>query len=130
MVSINAQMFLSIEKPRETPTDVGERRHFSPKLNREPENGIICVLPSPNPFPILTLGSTSFFHIKHENVYILCISKLNANTALIFEFMQRFAKVCEGCFGRLNEESVKDNFSLIYQITVMLEVACLWSRDL
>ncbi|KDN64378.1 putative adaptor complexes medium subunit family protein [Colletotrichum sublineola] len=39
--------------------------------------------------PILTLGSTTFSHVKHENIYLVAITKSNANAALVFEFLYR-----------------------------------------
>ncbi|CAG8708087.1 10896_t:CDS:2, partial [Scutellospora calospora] len=33
--------------------------------------------------PIVTLGSTSFFHVRHENLYIVAVTKCNANAALV-----------------------------------------------
>jgi hypothetical protein len=40
--------------------------------------------------PILTLGSTTFSHVKHENIYLVAVTKSNANAALVFEFLYRF----------------------------------------
>lgn len=39
--------------------------------------------------PILTLGSTTFSHVKHENIYIVAVTKSNANAAIVFEFVYR-----------------------------------------
>src|SRR5271170_4763348 len=39
--------------------------------------------------PITTLGSTTFFHVKRENIYIVAVTKVNANAALVFEFLHR-----------------------------------------
>ncbi|CAD6583265.1 MAG: hypothetical protein CYPHOPRED_002276 [Cyphobasidiales sp. Tagirdzhanova-0007] len=67
--------------------------------------------------PITTLGtSTSFFHVRHLNLYIACVTKTNVNAALVFEFMYRIISLGRAYFGKLDEESVKDNFVLIYEL--------------
>ncbi|KAL7413856.1 intracellular protein transport-related protein [Mrakia frigida] len=66
--------------------------------------------------PIITLGSTSFFHVRVNNVYILAVTKNNASAALVFEFIYRFVGISKAYFGKLDEESVKNNFVLIYEL--------------
>ena len=39
--------------------------------------------------PILTLGSTTFSHIKNDNIYVVGVSKGNVNSALVFEFLYK-----------------------------------------
>lgn len=66
--------------------------------------------------PILTLGSTTFSHVKHENIYLVAITKSNANAALVFEFLYRFVALGKGYFGKFDEEAVKSNFVLVYEL--------------
>lgn len=86
--------------------------------------------------PIITLGSTSFFHVRLNNLYIVAVTKSahafhavetppmlmtsllrnNANAAMVFEFCYRFISICKSYFGKLDEESVKNNFVLIYEL--------------
>lgn len=66
--------------------------------------------------PILTLGSTTFSHVKHENIYLVAITKSNANAALVFEFLYRFIALGKGYFGKFDEEAVKNNFVLVYEL--------------
>ncbi|KAF9381534.1 hypothetical protein BGX21_002079, partial [Mortierella sp. AD011] len=66
--------------------------------------------------PIITLGSTSFFHVRHENLYIVAVTKWNANAALIFEFCYRVINIGRSYFGKFDEEAVKANFVLIYEL--------------
>lgn len=66
--------------------------------------------------PIITLGSTSFFHVRHENMYIVAVTKWNANAALIFEFCYRVINIGRSYFGKFDEEAVKANFVLIYEL--------------
>ncbi|KAI9700272.1 MAG: hypothetical protein M1836_002286 [Candelina mexicana] len=66
--------------------------------------------------PILTLGSTTFSHVKHENIYLVAVTKSNANAALVFEFLYRLVGLGRGYFGKFDEEAVKNNFVLIYEL--------------
>ena len=85
--------------------------------------------------PIITLGSTSFFHVRTNNLYVVAVSKSaypdivtipldlmpslyrnNVNAAMVFEFCYRFITIAKSYFGKLDEESVKNNFVLIYEL--------------
>ncbi|RMZ87794.1 hypothetical protein DV736_g4974, partial [Chaetothyriales sp. CBS 134916] len=66
--------------------------------------------------PILTLGSTTFSHVKHENIYLAAVTKSNANAAVVFEFLYRFIGLGKGYFGKFDEDAVKNNFVLIYEL--------------
>ena len=66
--------------------------------------------------PLLTLGSTTFSHVRHENIYITAVTKSNANAALIFEFLYKFINLGKSYFGKFDEEAVKNNFVLVYEL--------------
>lgn len=66
--------------------------------------------------PIITLGSTSFFHVRINNLYVVAVTKTNANAALVFEFCYRFINICKSYFGKIDEESIKNNFTLVYEL--------------
>ncbi|KAF2721305.1 clathrin adaptor, mu subunit [Polychaeton citri CBS 116435] len=66
--------------------------------------------------PILTLGSTTFSHIRSENIYIVGVTKGNVNSALVFEFLYKLAGLGKSYFGRFDEEAVKSNFVMVYEL--------------
>jgi AP-2 complex subunit mu-1 len=66
--------------------------------------------------PLLTLGSTTFSHVKHENIYLVAVTRSNANAALVFEFLYRLIALGKGYFGKFDEEAVKNNFVLVYEL--------------
>ncbi|KAI8821627.1 adaptor complex AP-3 domain-containing protein [Fimicolochytrium jonesii] len=66
--------------------------------------------------PITTLGSMSFFHVRHENIYLVGVTKINANAALIFEFLYKVVNLGRSYFGKFDEDAVKSNFTLIYEL--------------
>lgn len=66
--------------------------------------------------PVHEVGNTTFFHITHENLYLVAVSKANVSVAVIFEFLYKLANLGKSYFGRFTEESVKNNFALIYEL--------------
>lgn len=66
--------------------------------------------------PILRLGEVAFMYIKHNNLYLVATSKKNANVALIFAFMHKIVTVFSEYFKELEEESIRDNFVIIYEL--------------
>ncbi|KII88234.1 hypothetical protein PLICRDRAFT_111130, partial [Plicaturopsis crispa FD-325 SS-3] len=66
--------------------------------------------------PIITLGSTSFFHVRINNLYVVAVTKNNANAALVFEYCYRFINIAKAYFGKIDEEAIKNNFVLIYEL--------------
>jgi hypothetical protein len=44
------------------------------------------------------------------------VVRTNASAALVFEFIYRFVGISKAYFGKLDEESVKNNFVLIYEL--------------
>ena len=44
------------------------------------------------------------------------VSLSNANAAIVFEFLYRFIGLGKQYFGKFDEEAVKNNFVLIYEL--------------
>lgn len=44
------------------------------------------------------------------------VRRCNANAALVFEFCYRFISIAKSYFGKVDEEAVKNNFVLIYEL--------------
>ncbi|KAJ2161437.1 clathrin associated protein complex medium subunit [Coemansia sp. RSA 552] len=66
--------------------------------------------------PVTTLGSTSFFHIRYGTLWLCGVARSNANAALVFEFLYRFLGVGVSYFGQFDEQAVKSNFVLVYEL--------------
>ena len=41
---------------------------------------------------------------------------MNANAALVFEYCYRFINIAKSYFGKIDEEAIKNNFVLIYEL--------------
>lgn len=66
--------------------------------------------------PILVHEKVTFVYIKHNNLYLVATTIKNANVALIFQFLHRIVEVFREYFKELEEESIRDNFVLIYEL--------------
>jgi len=66
--------------------------------------------------PIVVSGPVTFVYIKYNNLYIAATTKINANAALIFSFLHKLVQVLIEYFKALEEESIRDNFVLIYEL--------------
>ena len=42
--------------------------------------------------------------------------RTNANAALVFEYCYRFINIARSYFGKIDEEAIKNNFVLIYEL--------------
>ena len=66
--------------------------------------------------PVTNIARTSYFHTRRSNVWIVAATRQNVNAALVFEFLNKMVSVLESYFGVISEESVKNNFVLIYEL--------------
>jgi AP-2 complex subunit mu-1 len=66
--------------------------------------------------PVTNIARTSFFHIKRGNIWIAVVTKQNVNAGMVFELLNKTVEIMQSYFGKLNEENVKNNFVLVYEI--------------
>lgn len=66
--------------------------------------------------PIIVNGEVTFVFIKYNNLIMLSVTKTNANAALIFSFLHKLVAIFCEYFKELEEESIRDNFVLIYEL--------------
>lgn len=67
--------------------------------------------------PVKTIGSVSFMFVRYEEMFLLAVTKQNAHAALVFEFLHKLIFLLKSYFdGKLTEESLKDNFALVYEL--------------
>lgn len=57
-----------------------------------------------------------FFYLHHNNLIFLAITKRNSNALMVFAFLYHFIDVLIEYFKELEEESVRDNFVIIYEL--------------
>ncbi|XP_022110140.1 AP-2 complex subunit mu [Acanthaster planci] len=66
--------------------------------------------------PVTNLARTSFFHIKRGNIWLAAVTRQNVNASMVFEFLMKLCEVMSSYFGKINEDNVKNNFVLIYEL--------------
>lgn len=83
---------------------------FMPLLMEKEEEGMIT--------PILQTNDCTFAYIKTNNLYIVSTTpgNKNVNIALVFVFLHKVAQVFTEYFKELEEESIRDNFVIIYEL--------------
>uniref|UniRef100_A0A8D0A3F9 AP-1 complex subunit mu-1 n=1 Tax=Sander lucioperca TaxID=283035 RepID=A0A8D0A3F9_SANLU len=88
--------------------DMSEIEHFMTLLMDKEEEGTLS--------PILAHGGVRFMWIKHNNLYLVATSKKNASVSLVFSFLYKIVQVFSEYFKELEEESIRDNFVIIYEL--------------
>lgn len=58
----------------------------------------------------------TYVYINHSNLYLCAVTRKNSNVALILTFLYRLANVFKDYFGTLEDESIRDNFVIIYEL--------------
>ncbi|KAG6815760.1 AP-1 complex subunit mu-1, partial [Tephrocybe sp. NHM501043] len=66
--------------------------------------------------PCFSSQGINYMHIRHSNLYLLALSKRNSNAAEIIIFLHRLTQVLIEYFKELEEESIRDNFVIIYEL--------------
>eukprot|EP01105_Mastigella_eilhardi_P006292 TRINITY_DN17920_c0_g1_i1.p1 TRINITY_DN17920_c0_g1~~TRINITY_DN17920_c0_g1_i1.p1 ORF type:complete len:443 (-),score=155.30 TRINITY_DN17920_c0_g1_i1:126-1454(-) len=66
--------------------------------------------------PIKSIGTTTFLHIRVENIYVVAVTKQNVNACVVFELLYQLVKLFEAYFQKVNEEAIYNNFVLIYEL--------------
>ncbi|KAE9406606.1 clathrin assembly protein AP47 [Gymnopus androsaceus JB14] len=66
--------------------------------------------------PCFTRDGVNYMHIKHSNLYLLAVSRRNTNAMEALIFLNKLKEVLIEYFKALEEESIRDNFVVIYEL--------------
>merc|ERR1711959_136194 len=66
--------------------------------------------------PVVVDNGIIYVYVKYNNLYLLAVTKRNANAAVMLLFLYRLVHVFENYFKELEEESIRDNFVIIYEL--------------
>merc|ERR1719329_614895 len=66
--------------------------------------------------PVFVDDGISFVWIQYNNLYLMAVTQRNSNALLIVAFLYRLAEVLRDYFKELEEESIKDNFVITYEL--------------
>ncbi len=88
--------------------EMGVIDKFLPLLMEKEEEG--------NLTPLLQTSGCTFMYIQHQNLYIVSVSRNNANAAMVFSFLHKIVQVMSEYFKEIEEESIRDNFVIIFEL--------------
>ena len=66
--------------------------------------------------PVWMEHGTTYVYIKYNNLYIMAVTQRNSNAAMILLFLYRMVEVLKDYFRELEEESIRDNFVITYEL--------------
>lgn len=66
--------------------------------------------------PIFTEGGVSYVYVRHEDLYLVALTKRNANAMMVLQYLYGMIEVFTSYFGHLDEESIRDNFVIVYEL--------------
>ena len=66
--------------------------------------------------PLIKTNDCTFAYIKHSNIYIVATSRTNSNVALLFSLLYKIRQVMQEYFKEVEEESIRDNFVICYEL--------------
>ena len=66
--------------------------------------------------PVLHFKGVTFVVVPHTNLYIVAATRTNANAVALLLFLHRIIAVFAEYFGELLEESLRDNFVIIFEL--------------
>ena len=61
-------------------------------------------------------SGNNYFHTRHNNLIFLGIANQNVNATLIFTYIYKLIEVLKEYLVNLEDESVRDNFVIIYEL--------------
>ncbi|CAG9463754.1 unnamed protein product [Pedinophyceae sp. YPF-701] len=66
--------------------------------------------------PVIEAAGLTFVYVHHSNLYIVAATRCNANAMELLSFIHSMVAVFKYYFGSLEEESLRDNFVMVYEL--------------
>ncbi|GMM53018.1 Apm1 protein [Starmerella bacillaris] len=66
--------------------------------------------------PCFTKDGINYIYLSHNDLYILALSRNNTNVMETLLFLHRLVEVLTGYLKELAEESIRDNFVVVYEL--------------
>ena len=66
--------------------------------------------------PILNKDGVTYFWQERETVHLVAASTSNVSPSMVIDLVQKFGKILKDFVGVLNEETIRKNFILVYEI--------------
>ncbi|KHG01625.1 AP-1 complex subunit mu-1-I [Gossypium arboreum] len=66
--------------------------------------------------PVVYDNGVTYMFVQHSNVYLMTATRQNCNAASLLFFLHRVVDVFKHYFEELEEESLRDNFVVVYEL--------------
>ncbi|ESW97063.1 hypothetical protein KL918_000674 [Ogataea parapolymorpha] len=66
--------------------------------------------------PVLYDNGINYIYLMHKNLFVLAMTRHDTNVFNIMSYLHNLVKVLESYVKSLEEESIRDNFSIIYEL--------------
>ncbi|OLY80438.1 AP-1 complex subunit mu-1-I [Smittium mucronatum] len=66
--------------------------------------------------PVLFQNGVVYMYLQEANIYLVAMSRKDSNAMTILQFLRRLSQVFTEYFKNLEEESIRDNFVIIYEL--------------
>ncbi|EXC16659.1 AP-4 complex subunit mu-1 [Morus notabilis] len=66
--------------------------------------------------PVFNVDGVNYFHVKVVGLLFVATTRVNVSPSLVLELLQRIARVIKDYVGVLNEDSLRRNFVLVYEL--------------
>jgi AP-1 complex subunit mu len=76
--------------------------------------------------PVFFDDGVSYSYITHSNLVLMTVSRTNANAAATLLFLHKLRDILTTYFGELEEESLRDNFVIAYELLDEASPLALW----
>lgn len=70
------------------------------------------------------MDGVNYFHVKVVGLFFVATTRINISPSLVLELLQRIARVTKDYLGVLNEDSIRRNFVLVYELLDEVIVRC------
>lgn len=81
---------------------------FMAKFTELEENGGLS--------PVIQDGPVSYIYVQHTNLYLLALARSNVNASAVLAFLHKLIEIFKHYFQELEEESLRDNFVIAYEL--------------
>ncbi|WOL18447.1 AP-4 complex subunit mu-like [Canna indica] len=66
--------------------------------------------------PVFNADGVNYIHVKVAGLFFVATTRVNVSPSLVLELLQRIARVTKDYLGVLNEDSLRKNFVLVYEL--------------
>eukprot|EP00252_Welwitschia_mirabilis_P006017 TRINITY_DN1667_c0_g1_i1.p1 TRINITY_DN1667_c0_g1~~TRINITY_DN1667_c0_g1_i1.p1 ORF type:complete len:452 (+),score=101.26 TRINITY_DN1667_c0_g1_i1:151-1506(+) len=66
--------------------------------------------------PVFNVDGVNYLHVKVAGLLFVATTRVNVSPAFVLELLQRIARVIKDYLGILNEDSLRKNFVLVYEL--------------